>query len=317
MSRSSDLLRPQRVVEGRVTTDGANRLVYHIETPSDAEADAPRTVALDGTWALTPNHELALTFREGTRSQRQTLYLKGALEGATANTLVFALRKREEGAAAVERLTLHGRWVADARNRLNFLVQKADGAEDRLTLQGGWELGKFHELVYRYRQLSRGRRAEERTVIFQGSWDITRSGWLTYRLAGSDDAAFEFRASLRSPSVFARQGRIVYEVGLGLARGRTERRRISLFGTWKLHRDLSVAFEVRYAAGRIGSMTFEGTYMVGPRDRITVALRNSRREELGLSVTFTHQLGRDAELFLRVQKHAEETAAIGGVRVRF
>jgi hypothetical protein len=315
---TSQILRPRQLFEGRVTTDRANRLVYHVDAAPGADADAPRTVVLDGTWSLTRDHQLALTLREGVRAGRRTIHLRGALEDATANTVVFALRRGEEDdRRVVKRIALSGRWEADAQNRLNFLVQKADGAEDRLTLQGGWELGKSHELTYRYRRLARARRAQEQTLIFRGTWDITRSGWLTYRLAGSTDSAFDFRASLRSPSVFAREGRIVYEIGMGLAQGRTARRRLTLFGTWKLHRDLSVSFEIRYGQGRISSTTFEGTYTVGPRDRITVALRNSRQEELGLAVTFTHQLSRDAELFLRMQRDGAETSAIGGVRLPF
>jgi hypothetical protein len=308
-----------RILDGTVTTDRHNRLLYRVDSSSGiAGTPGPQTVQLDGAWALTPAHELALTLRESDQRERHTVYLKGALVQAEANALVFALRRSAgQDLRAARRLTLSGRWQADARNRLTFLVGKADGSEDRLTLQGGWEVGKRHELLYRYRQRSAGRVREEHTLGFEGRWDITRADRLVYRLTGSDDSAFEFRASLQSPSLNARDGRLIYQVGIGVAGGRTETRNVNLFGTWKLNRDLSVSFEVPYAHGRVQAIRFEGQARVGPRDRIAVALLNSERQPLGLSVTFTRELVPDAGLFLRLRKEAEERSLVGGVHVRF
>jgi ketosteroid isomerase-like protein len=312
-------LRPVRVVEGRVTTDPQNRLVYRVDDASRAgDPDAPHALTLDGDWSLTDEHGLALTLRERSGAGRQRLYLNGALTGAEANALIVTLARGTSAADAEDsqRVVLSGRWRADVRNRLAFLVQKADGSEDRLTLQGGWELDEHHQLVYRYRRLAVDRRAESHTVVFDGAWDIPGASRLVYRLAGSSASAFEFRASLRTRSLMAAEGRLVYEVGLGLTRG-PRRQQVSLFGTWKLNRDLSVTFEVPYAGGRVQTIRFEGTYSLSPRDRISVALKNSRRQSLGISVAFTRELIADASLFLRLRKYAEETSAIGGVQVQF
>lgn len=312
-------LRSVEIIEGTVTTDRHNRLLYHVDSSSGMDgAPGPHTVELDGTWALTPAHDLALTLHERDQRERHTVHLKGALVQADANALVFALRRSaDQDLRTAQRLTLSGRWQADAQNRLTFLVGKADGSADRLTLQGGWEVGKRHELLYRYRQRSTGRVREEHTVGFEGHWDITRADRLVYRLLGSDDSAFEFRASLQSPSLLARDGRLIYQVGIGIARGRTETRRVSLFGTWKLNRNLSVSFEIPYAGGRMTAVRFEGEASLGPKNRIAVALRTSERRPLGISVTFTRELVKDASLFLRLRKDAEERSLLGGVHVRF
>lgn len=278
----------------------------------------PRRV-LEGHWKLTDSHELALTLRETGERQRQTIYLKGSIMQAQANALVFTLRQVDnERLHPAQRLTLSGRWQADDKNRLNFLVEKADGSEDRLTLQGGWEVGPHHELRYRYRQQARaGRTHEAHTLIFEGFWDIAESNRLVYRLVGSHDSTFEFTASLRSPSLLAGDGRMVYEVGIGVARGKTERMRVALFGTWKVNRDLSVSFEIPYADGRVRSIRFEAAATLNSRDRIAVSLRNDRHDDVGLTVLFTRKLVGDANLFLRLQKRAEETSVVGGVQVRF
>jgi hypothetical protein len=307
------------IVEGTVTTDRHNRLLYHVDSSSGFEGKpGPHTFNLDGTWSLTPRHELALSLHETERHERHTVFLKGAVVKAQADALVFALQRSEDAdLRTAQRLILSGRWETDAHNRLTFLAAKADGAEDRLTLQGGWEVGKRHELLYRYRQRSAGRVREEHTVGFEGHWDITRADRLVYRLLGSDDSAFEFRASLQSPSLLARDGRLIYQVGIGIAQGRTDTRRISLFGTWKLNRDLSISFEIPYAHGRVQAIRFEGAVHLGPKNRIAVALRTSERRPLGVSVTFTRELVKDASLFLRLRKDAEERSLLGGVHVRF
>lgn len=316
VAERSDRLRPRRTLEGRVATDEANRLLYRVEAASTDGYAGPKTIALDGSWSLTTNHELALTLHGSERQARQTLFLKGALVEARSNALVFVLQRRErETLRSTQRITLFGRWQADADNQLNFLAEHADGAEDRLTLQQGWEIGPHHELRYRYRQA--GGRRDEHLLSFDGAWDITAANRLVYRLSGALDSAFEFAASLQSPSLLARDKQMVYQVGIGLSGGRTRRQRVALFGAWKLNRDLSVVFEIPYAGGRVEAIRFQGAYAPTARDRIAVALSSRQGEPVGVTVVFTREVMRDARLFLRLRQDAQEFSAIGGVQVRF
>lgn len=275
------------------------------------------TRTIEGRWMLTADHEIAFILRESSGG-RKTAHLKGSLLQATPNGLVVALHHEADNSRTTHRVTLNGRWQADANNRLTFLAERADGAQDRLTLQGGWEVGPRHELLYRYRQTAQGRRTRaERALIFEGAWDVTPEGRLVYRLAGSDTSVFEFTASLQSPSVRAAEGRLVYQLGIKLSGGRTQRQRVALFGAWKINRDLSVSFEVPYAGGRVEAIRFEAAAALTGRDRVTLELQSRRREPLGLSVMFTRRLVRDAGLFLRLRRRAEEASVIGGVNIRF
>ena len=315
--RATGVLRSIRMVEGTLTIDRRNRLVYEAAVArSTGGGPDPRTIVLDGTWSLTPDHQLALTLRETDASERHTLTLNSAVTDASANTLMVSLRRSGRERIA-QQLALSGRWQADAHNRLTFLVAKADGDEDRLTLEGGWEVGRQHELRYRYQQHGLGRAREEKTISFDGSWDITRANRLMYRVSGSDDSTFEFRASLQRPSLLARDGRIVYQVGVGIAGRRRRWQQVTLFGTWKLNRDLSVSFEVPYAGGRVQAIRFEGQARLSARDRIAVALQSSERRPLGLTITFTRDLAPDASMFLQLRRDVEERAAVAGVRVRW
>ena len=127
----------------------------------------------------------------------------------------------------------------------------------------------------------------------------------------------EFKASIKSPWLLAREGRIIYEVGIGVAKTRLERRQVLLFGTWKLHKDLSISFEMPSAHGRVHAFKFQGTARLNSRNQVAVSLQNNRHEPLGLTVLFTHDIVRDAGLFLRLKKSAEENSLIGGLQVRF
>ena len=158
---------------------------------------------------------------------------------------------------------------------------------------------------------------EEHVFIFEGAWDLPEANRLVYRLAGSTDSAFELKASLQSPSLTAAENRLVYQVGIGVSGGRTQRTRVALYGAWKLNRDLSVSFEIPYADGRVQAIQFAGTAQLGPRNQVRVALRSRRGEPLGVIVTFTRELVPDVNLFVRLQKAAEESSVIGGVQVRF
>ncbi len=315
-----DALRPHQVLNGSVSLDVKNRLVYRVVSDPGAESGSgPHLITLEGTWTVTPDHQLALALHETDRIAKQTVYLRGALVDAQANALVFSLQGQHgDRAPATQRLTLVGRWVADGNNRLTFLAQTADGAEDRLTLQGGWEVGPRHELVYRYQQRpARRRKPDQHTLVFQGSWDVLPTGRLAYRLEGSSDSVFAFQASLQSRSLLASEGRMAYEVGMAVRQGVRQHRRIVLFGTWKVNRDLSVEFQIPYANGRIESIQFEGSYTVNRAGRVSVALRRPQGQRLGITLTLTKPLAKDAELFLQIQQDDNEHAVMGGVRLRF
>jgi len=314
---SADRLHPVRVLEGRVTVDRRNRLVYRVNstTPHDDSLRAgPRTVYLDGTWSLARDHTVVLALHERAAGRRQRLYLKGAIVEAKAHALTVALTRHElDAKRSAQQVTLSGRWQADAKNRLTFLVQKADGSDDRLVFQGGWAVGQRHELLYRYRRSRR----EQHTVRFSGAWDLSEAGRLVYRVDGTTDSALTFRAALQSRSLNARDGRVAYQVGIGLASGRTLKRRVTLFGAWKLNRDLSVSFEIPYADGRREALRLRATFALGARQRITAQLLDRTGKPLGLSVVFSRKVFDDAEVFVRVSGSGEEAEALAGVTVKF
>lgn len=307
-ARTKALFEPDWGLSGTFRTDSKNRLIYSLQPASPAKD--PSQVALEGAWRLKSDQELQFVFKSTRKSGFETLVFKGALAAAGANQLSFAFAEDKS-----QTLTLSGRWMADSRNRLAFAVEKANGAEDRLTLRGAWEIGPHHEL--RYQTVSGRGKQKESFLVFEGAWQVSSSNQLVYKLSGSSESVFAFQASLVRSLVMAGDGELAYDVGIGLSSTKTRKQRISLFGSWKLNRGLSVSFEVPYANGRVESLRFEGVASVSPQDRIAVALSTSRREKLGLTVVFTKDLFRDTQLFLRLKRDAGESSVVGGLRVRF
>jgi hypothetical protein len=318
MTGAMERLRALRRAAHTVRTDRRNRLIYETAAPATQLDGVPRRLILDGTWGLSADHRLRIAVRQSGEARRQAVQVGAGLLRASAKALTFAVRRHEaDGRVSAQELTLRGRWQADARNRLVFHAAKADGSEDRLTLSGAWELGPHHELLYQYRQRTGRGRAGLRTLRFAGTWDVVESHRLVYRLEGSDDSAFAFRASLQTPSLNARDGRLAYQVGIELADGRVINRRVTLFGAWKLNRDLSAAFEIPYEGGRREAIRFSGTLRFASRNELTVELADHRRRPLGLTVTFTRRFLKDARWFLRFEKAGRDVEALAGVQVPF
>ncbi|MBI4353771.1 MAG: hypothetical protein HY595_00900 [Candidatus Omnitrophica bacterium] len=314
-----DRLQPRRVLEGDLSVDRDNRLSYRLRaTPGEARA-MEREMMLDGRWTLTPDHRLGFTLHPQEDRRRQTLFFNGTIVDVRDNALAVSLWRREDDRMrSTQTVALSGRWQADARNRLSFLVSKADGSEDRLVFNGAWTVNRNNQLLYRYQESGRGRRQPAiHTLRFTGMWDLLPQSKLVYRLDLDNRSVFEFQAALQSSTLNAREGKIAYQVGIRLSGGRAMTQRITFFGIWKVRRDLSVAFEIPYTDGRRHALKFTGAYTWLTRNAVSVQLANLRGEPLGVAVTFHRTFLDDAQLFLRLQRLGKETQVLGGATLRF
>jgi len=260
---------------------------------------------IDGTWQLTERHQLQYRRRGGS----QEIVLTGDLMAAEPTALVAMFREvSEDGDVTTRLLSLRGRWQADSRNRLNFLVEREQGRNDRLVLQGGWELNEANEILYRYQP-------DLQTLRFQGHWDLGDSKWLTYVLDESSDSTFRFRGTFQTPSVLAKEGQIRYQVGVEVE-GKKRFNVVTLFGAWKLSRDLALDFEM--ALGGVSSQTirFGAAYEIDSEDTVSARLTTREGQPLGLEVIFTRDVMK-GQAFVRLVKSLEETAVEGGFRFRW
>ena len=270
---------------------------------------------IEGRWKLTPRHELQYR-RDGAGEQ---LVAAGELVSAEPLGLTFRLEKesRDEDTQRRE-LQLRGRWQADGRNRLTFLIEREQGTADTLTLEGGWEIGPGNEIQYRFErtQLKRGPRSLHR-IRFEGYWEVGEDRRLAYVLDAGSNSAFRFRGAFQTDSIRRKEGSLRYQIGVE-AEGRERLQTVTLFGKWKLSRDLSLEFEVPYAGGFRRSISFGAAYAWNSRTSVSARLSAPGGSPLGVELSLHRDFlqGR-GEAFVRLRRSLEETAAEAGARVRW
>lgn len=271
---------------------------------------------IEGSWKLTPRHELQYRRAGGV----EELTAAGELVSAEPLGLTFRFEKesRQEDTRRRE-LQLRGRWQADARNRLTFLVEREQGRTDTLTLEGGWEIGPANEIQYRFERTQLKKRARSlHRIRFEGYWEVGEDRRLAYVLDAGSDSAFRFRGAFQTDSIRRKEGSLRYQIGLG-AEGKERRlQTVTLFGKWKLSRDLSLEFEVPYSGGFRRVISFGAAYAWDRRTSVSARLTTPGGGPLGVELSLHREfLERRGEAFVRLRRSLEETAAEAGARVRW
>ncbi len=229
----------KRISEGEWRVENNESLVYRLR-----EKGIPphqRDIYFSGIWSLTTNHQLRLTLdRKETGRASDELTLAGAIVIAEKDEIGFAVTtKNEDGVSKVRVLRLSGKWQADEENRLLFLVERASGKHDPLAFQGAWEIGRYHEIIYRYEtwESVKGKRVRQSFALL-GRWEITDRRHLVYRLDKRGKSILQFRVSIETATLRAKKGEIRFQLGAGKTFSRkTDRNPFVLFGKWKLSKE--------------------------------------------------------------------------------
>ena len=274
-----------------------------------------RREVVDGTWRLTRNYELI--YRR--RGPQEKILLRGHLVSAQAKRLQFQVSEDQlDGQLQGRRFSLRGRWQADAKNRLAFVVEGQRGRSRWLVLQGAWQVGKRNEIVYRIRKTRLKTRTQPNQLLrFQGVWKIGERRHLTYVLDARSNSQFRFRGTFQSPSVLAKRGEIRYQLGVEARLG-PRSKILTLFGKWKFSRRLGLTFEMPASSGAVQQIHFGATFSLGPRGSLAAKLKSRKGQLLGLEVIFSRNfLARQGETFVRLKRVLEETVLEGGVRIRW
>ena len=269
----------------------------------------------EGVWEMGADGEI----RYRRRGPQEEVLLTGDLLSADPNSLTFHLREvQQEEDVRLRQMSLRGRWQADPSNRLTFLVEREQGTVDTLTLEGGWEVGPGNEIQYRFErtELKKGARSLHR-IRFEGYWEVGEDRRSAYVLEAGSNSAFRFRGAFQTDSIRQKQGSLRYQIGLEVE-GRRRLQTVTLFGKWKLSRDLSLEFEVPYSGGFRRTLSFGATYVWNRRTSVSARLTTPGGGPLGVELSLYREFlqGR-GEAFVRLRRSLEETAAEAGARVRW
>lgn len=272
---------------------------------------------LRGSWRLGKRHELQ--YRRRRDGGEEEVMLSGALFEAKPTGLVLRVLEQSQSGEIVHRLlTLRGRWQADAKNRLSFLVERERGLEDRLTFSGAWQLDGNNGLLYRFDRVDlRTKSHRTHTLTFRGHWDLDGARRLAYVLDQTSDSTFRFRGAFQTGSLAAKEGKIRYQLGVE-AEGKKRLKTVTLFGKWKLSKDLSLELEVPYADGSARGIRFGAAYAFDHSSALIGRLTTQKGRPLGLELILTKEFLRgQGEAFVRLKRSLEEQAVEGGVRFKW
>jgi hypothetical protein len=314
--KRSSLTRFRKVLEGRFKTGRNNILIYHIKAPmygAESGLKVPHQVKLKGKWSLTENHDLKLTLDKWRRqSLGDELTLQGEILQAQANSLLFAVTTRsKENIPLTYLFRLRGIWQTDKHNRLTFRVKKGRGRYDALVFDGIWEVDKHHRIVYRYEKSQLIRKEKlEKTLIFKGFWDISRRNKVSYKLSMDGKSIFVFQTDIS----FLTDNYIRYKIGIAISDKKWPVRRVlTLFGEWKIKRDVGLLFEIEYEQGRTGAIVFGAEIKLTKREKFEFKLKNSLGQNLGLKLKLTRErLKGDSQTFLKMFKSKKECSIYMG-----
>jgi len=284
----------------------------------EAEHKAPHQVKLRGKWSLNKNHDLVLTLDKWRRQRvGDELTLQGQIVAASANSISFTLTSRSRKDIATRNiLKLQGVWQADERNRLTFRIKKGEGRHDTLTFDGIWEVDKKHKVVYRYKKAQLLRKTIlKKTLIFEGSWNITKRNRLSYKLSLDGKSAFDFKTGLGLLS----KDYIKYGLGIGVSeKAQPIKRTITLFGKWKIKKNVGLLFEIEYEKGKAKAIVFGANAKLAKRDKVEFKLKNKLKKDLGMELKLSRKLLKgDGEAFLKLLRDKKEAAIYVGVAWRW
>jgi hypothetical protein len=269
-----------------------------------------------GRWEFSPQNEVIYRASD---HDNEEVRLKAVLIAAEPGLLVLGVTQKKKSLRVETSLfKLSGVWRADLKNQLTFEVEREAGRRDVLTLKGEWKVNEAQAIVYTWEQTRlRTKIKSVSTLVFKGYWDITEKNRLTYYVGGDSAQAFKFRGAFQSRSLLAKAGELRYQLGMEV-RGRTRLQTLILFGVWKFSNRLEISFEMESSLGDRKKIVFGGAVLLRPDSKIEVLLTARNQEPLGVELIFTKEFfSGNAQLFIRLKKKAEESAAEAGLTLKW
>lgn len=300
---------PPRLVKGQFRVDKSNSLIYLVNQHSAWQKNfkIPDRIKFKGAWRLNANHDLALDLEETKNVGKSKLVFKGVILDCRKDYLMFRLKSKQSPITTkISFLQLKGKWSADKFNRLIFKITKKRNP-DILTFKNAWQLNKYQQITYKYQRLKIKRK---HTITFKGFWMISSKKQLHYSLEHSNQATFNFKVHLQSPTVYPKQGKIKYRIGIGLGRKRKEQI-IILYGLWKFSRRVGILFEIDYGSGNIKKMKFAARVHLDRKNLVIFTLEDNKGKPLGMKLAYKRMFlsNKEFEYFLKLNK--ERISQIG------
>ena len=283
------------------------------------ELKQPSRIKFEGNWYLTADYDLRFVLIETQRQNKgDELNIKGKIFSFEADAVIFQAKfKKSLYEDEISLLSLGGRWRADNRNQLEFIVTKSY-QEDMLKFTGGWQVNENQQITYTYQKQNLATKTKtDELLTFKGYWSIDTRNRLVYILDLKNKSFFDFTAQIQSPVMRGKEGEVRYRVGVGV-KNLARENIVTLSGTWKVSRQKDIFFQMDYGKRHIEKIAFGANVYLGKDKTVIFELRNKRNEGLGFSVAFEKRfLKKQAGVFTRVSKLGEDKRIEAGLRIKW
>jgi hypothetical protein len=252
---------------------------------------------LDGTWSLTPEHELhySLDASNSSTTGDKTI-LQATIKDIRHNALLFEATNQPD----TQTFLLEGTWQADEENKLIFKIKKENGLYDTLTFNNTWIMDTRNRLVYEYE--TQGNTTTTHQLFFKGYWDTADDKRLYYELDQKSGSRLAFRIGASQ----LEKNRIVYKIMVG-----GQERSVDIRGEWRVSPTLKLGFEVDYGDGLFKTIKFEGEVSLTDKDTLSFKLGD------GNEIKLSHEFLKDSDVYLQYRQSSGGPQLEGGIEVKW
>lgn len=299
---------------GKFALDKHNNLLFSASPFWQQRKKLSGSEVYDGEWMLTSRKSLTFAFRKETTPDIP-IALKTSLVSADAQNISFEISgTHNRGNPRTELLKLSGRWQVRKDNDLIFFVRRKE-SEDELAFGSGWEVDRDNQVVF---NLEKRNQRIIRSFTIKGTWKLLENNKLAYALQGGRNQ-LEFKVSFGSENLYPKKGELKFRLGGGVKTRAQRPKVISLFGAWKIGRDLGLEFELQGAGKGGNRIEFASTLDLTRRDTIGFGLCSERNSHPVPTIFFSHIFLKklDAETYLKLKSLKEEKSVEAGVRIPF
>lgn len=318
IDRRTGVMKFRTVLDGEFKLDKGNNLIYHAKVPAGLNDTVPSQLKLRGEWAMTKNHDLKFTFEKWhDEFSADGITINGEIADIKKNELSFLVTAKRKKGVHTYMLHLAGAWSVDDNNRVLFSIKRESGENDAIIFSAAWDMDKNNEIIYEYMKsyLTKGIR-KKHILTFKGKWQVQDNRFISYELTGDSESSFNFKTE---HCVF-KENYIRYRLGIMTAlRAKPVKREITLYGQWKIIRNVGLVFEIDCGKNGIQSLTFGGEVALLKNNLISFKIVNDKGEkDISGVFTLSHKfLKGDGQAFLKLLKSKEEKAVFVGAGFRW
>ncbi len=269
----------------------------------------PHTVKITGKWRLDKKFDLIFDVDEAYNDTfGETIGFSTKIEHASSDYLeINLLTRKTPSLHNINSVKFNGRWKVGFCNDFIFEVKRTSG-HDELNFGNNWQITKNNQIVLFYKRKFLKKEIIN-SFILEGSWKLGENA-LIFNIENNVNAELKFRLALNKKQVIFKKEKIDFTVGVEV----NLRKKISLFGRLKQASN-SLEFATNFGTKKISWIFRIKKIFTGGKE-VALELINTKGEPVGIELTLSKTVFKDANIFIRA-KHDTEDKIETGFRMPF